>query len=193
MSKLDYVTIAIVAACVLAIAFLIYKMTDLFQSKDGKDKIEVVADTVETDDDVYDYEIDYADSTGATTTDEAPQTQTGTTTPATIGQADKTTATDNSASASSTSTVKVNPTNTYSSNGRFLVIAGTFEKMINAESQAKNLRKKGYQYASVEIFDRGKFALILVDRFTNMAEAENLAKKLKADGVECYVKMQEGQ
>jgi cell division septation protein DedD len=49
----------------------------------------------------------------------------------------------------------------------------------------------GYKSASVEIFDRGKYAVILVDRFDNMADAERLQKKLKADKVAAYIKLKD--
>jgi cell division protein FtsN len=204
MSRLDYITIAIVAACILAIIFLAYKMTDLFNSDKAKDKIETVTDSVEVEDDsVYDYEIDEAvDSTGAASADKvaqpAPATKTTTKTPATTPATtpsvkDKTSNESSSISQEEDKEAETPATNearpTYSSAGRFMVLGGSFTLKSHAEAEARRLRKLGYENANVEIFDRGKYAVVLIDRFDNMAEAEQLVKKLKADNVKCYVKM----
>jgi hypothetical protein len=46
MSRLDYITIAIVAVCILAIVFLVYKMTDLFKGETPADLTETVTHSV---------------------------------------------------------------------------------------------------------------------------------------------------
>lgn len=190
MSKLDYITIAIVAVCILAIIFLVYKMTDLFQNDQGEDKIENVQDTVETeDDDVYDYEIDGevdTTQTGNAGTDAAPATQPATT-PTEQGElnAETSPAEDDEREPSTDADHFANP------GGKFMVFGGTFEQKSHADAQVRSLKKMGYQNAKIEIFDRGKYAVVLVDRFDNMADAERLVKKLKADDVNCYIKMKE--
>lgn len=202
MSRLDYITIAIVAACILAIIFLVYKMTDLFKGKEAKEKIESVTDSVEVeDDDVYDYELDETvDSTGTTQSDQNQQTQPATTTPATTTTTNTAGANEKIQDASSSpsetdaeETSTVTTTTKTSSGGKFMVIAGAFKQKASAEAEARKLRNKGYQNASVEIFDRGKYAVVLVDRFDNMADAERLIKKLSQDKVTGYVKIKEGQ
>ena len=209
MSKLDYVTIAIVGICIMAILFLVYKMTNVFNGDKPKDKTEIAADSVEIEDgDVYDYEIDEnVDSTGAAKgnakTDQATTTKPATTT----APANNTGTSANDAPAEddvddaakeptgSKSTTKTGTTAsdtaekaTYSE-GKFMVLAGSFSKKALAESQVKKLNKMGYDNARVELFDRGKFAVVLVDRFDNMADAERLVKKLSGDSVKSYVKM----
>ncbi|MEM0993036.1 MAG: SPOR domain-containing protein [Bacteroidota bacterium] len=78
----------------------------------------------------------------------------------------------------------------YSSEGRYMVIAGTFSFMANAEDHAKTVRGKGYDKASVEKFDGGAYAVVLVDRFSSLSDAQSLIRKLKGDGVDAYVKKQ---
>ena len=57
MSRLDYITIGIVAACILAIIFLVYKMTDLFKDQPTTDPTETTTDIVEEEgDDLYNYD-----------------------------------------------------------------------------------------------------------------------------------------
>ena len=210
MSKLDYITISIVGICIMAILFLVYKMTNVFGGDKQKDKTEIAADKVETEDDeVYDYEIDNnVDSTGTPSTNgNAVSDKTTVSKPATtsvpadksetsasetaaeddvdvaIKKANGTKSTTNPASAATEATEKA----TYSE-GKYMVLAGSFSQKASAESQVKKLNKMGYENAHMEIFDRGKYAVVLVDRFENMADAEKMVKKLSGDGVKSYVK-----
>lgn len=178
MSRLDYITIGIVAVCLLAIIFLVYKMTDLFDGGKANDKIETVQDSVELEDDgVYDYEIDEevdSTTTGQPATDDAPQTQPATPAPAVPAKEPET-----------------KPAPKASTGGKFMVLGGTFTKKYLAEEKVAKLKKLGYNNASLEIFDRGKYAVVLVDRFDSMVEAERLARKLEGDGITCYIKMKD--
>lgn len=194
MSRLDYITIAIVAACILAIIFLVYKMTDLFKKGEvDSNKIETVTDTIEEeDDDVYDYEIDNAvDSIGAAATDKTTQpAPSQPSSPATPSVKETELDAADSPSENDTETppsVKAKP------EGRYMVLGGSFTKKALAEAEARKLKEKGYDHASVEIFDRGKYAVVMIDRFDNMADAEKLVKKLKSDNVKCYIKMKSAQ
>lgn len=202
MSRLDYLTIAIVGACILAIIFLVYKMTDLFSGGKQDDKIEAVRDTVETEeDDVYDYEIDEnVDSTSGNvatdnTTASNPATSTPSTKPATTNT---TTSAEKEVDASSTAAEDDGASDgkSYGGNytypgGDFMVIAGAFTQKASARREVERLKKKGYSTAGLEIFDRGKYAVVLVDQFGNMADAERLVKKLEGDGVKAYIKMKQ--
>ncbi|HFA52234.1 MAG TPA: hypothetical protein ENJ95_24715 [Bacteroidetes bacterium] len=193
MSRLDYITIAIVAACILAIIFLVSKMTDLFGDSATTDKIENVADTVEeegTDSDTYDYETE----TKEDGTDDAPATDESTADEGT-SSSDSEPATDGTSSSTDadedTSTTATTGHNSHSNAGKYMVIAGTYMKKANAVSQVRKLKKLGFENARVELFDRGKFAIVLVDRFSTMASAERLVKDLKAEGISSYVKAKE--
>ncbi len=207
MSKLDYVTIAIVGICIMAILFLVYKMTNVFSGEKAKDKTEIATDSVESEDeDVYDYEIDQnVDSTGTTAggavSDKTTTTKPSTSVPSnkgessasdapaeddnviTTGKTGGTKATTNSGTTTSDTADKP----AYSQ-GKYMVLAGSFSQKAFADAQVKDLKKLGYKNAQVEIFDRGKYAVVLVDRFNNMAEAERLVKKLGSNGVKSYVK-----
>ncbi len=207
MSKLDYVTIAIVGICIMAILFLVYKMTNVF--KDGKqpDKTEIAADNVESED-VYDYEIDETvDSTsdqgakGNAVSDQSTATKPATTSvPAdkaetsvadTKGEDEVQEAVEEATGAKTTKPAKPIAGETAEAtypDGKYMVIAGSFKVKESADKTVSKLRKLGYDNARVELFDRGKFAVVMVDRFGNMAEAERLVKKLGGDGIKSYVK-----
>lgn len=204
MSKLDYVTIAIVGICIMAILFLVYKMTNVFNTDKQADQTEISADSVETEDDaVYDYEIDETvDSTetsapaGNAASDKSAATKPATTSvPADKAETaasdtpseDDVTPAEKTTSKPASSTSDTAEKTTYSE-GKYMVLAGSFKQKSSAEAQVKQLKKMGYNNARLEIFDRGKYAVVLVDRFGNMAEAERLVKKLSGDGVKSYVK-----
>ncbi len=189
MSRLDYITIAIVAACILAIIFLVYKMTDLFGDEPVVDPIETTTTPVEVEDSTYQYNIDDAGTdTGEADTDADPSTAAADPSDAEDGFSSDDSQEDEEAS---TPTTAQRPTS-YSS-GKFLVIAGTFSKSALAKNHAAKLRGMGFSNARVEPFDRGKYDVVLVDRFDNMASAERLVKDLKAKGVASYVKAKEAQ
>ncbi|MFN7118066.1 MAG: SPOR domain-containing protein, partial [Saprospiraceae bacterium] len=71
--------------------------------------------------------------------------------------------------------------------GDYLVLAGSFSVRANADTEVSRLQKMGYANAEVSPFNRGKFAVVLVDRFTDMADAQALVKELKSKGVDSYV------
>lgn len=187
MSRLDYITIAIVAACILAIIFLIYKMTDLFNENAKEDKIEQTSKQVEVaEDDMYDIseepvETDTADAGNLTDHEEQPAAAKEE--PAVV----KTTTPEKKPEpVVSTPAVKT------TSKGKFMVIAGTFSRKDLAQQHVDKLKKLGFKNASMEYFDKGKYAVVLADRFDNMANAERLVKELEAKGMSSYVKIKDG-
>lgn len=209
MSRLDYITMAIVAICILAIVFLVYKMTDLFGGNSDGDTIENTDGIVELEDDTYDLENDpKEDLSGGASTDgttaPAGGSTTTTTTPATTNPStNPPTATGGSTEPrpkpSSTPIVEGDEEenagstsgssqSSYNTSGKYMVIAGTFTQKALANQEAARLRGKGYENAKVEIFDKGKYAVVLVDRFNNMSDAERLTQKLQKDGVKAIVK-----
>ncbi len=185
MSRLDYITIAIVAACILAIIFLVYKMTDLFGDEPVVNPIETTSNPVE-EDSTYQYNVDDVENeNGGADTDTDPNTS-----EANPSDAQENPSTDDGQQ--DDEPAKTPPPTSYSS-GKFMVIAGTFSKSSLAKSHAAKLKGMGFSNARVEPFDRGKYDVVLVDRFDNMASAERLVKDLKADGIASYVKAKEAQ
>lgn len=71
--------------------------------------------------------------------------------------------------------------------GRYLVIAGTFRQQINARTRVRDLKKAGFAETGLEIFDRGTYAVALVDRSDSYAEAAELAGRVRSAGFEADV------
>ncbi len=82
-----------------------------------------------------------------------------------------------------------NNVTTYNSNaaGDYLVVAGTFRQMINAEQELAKLKNKGYDNASIAKFNNSAYASLIVDRFNTSAEAKQYVKSLKSKGMDAYV------
>jgi cell division protein FtsN len=173
MSRTDYVTLGIVAVCIVALAFLIYKMVNLDKEpKPEEDQLEqyLQADTLATQEayipeeqDTIEYEPE------ARIIDEEVQDE------------------------EEISSIDDYPeSGPKASSGDYLVIAGSFRQRMNAELQAARLRKMGFNQARMELFNRGAFAVVLVDRFSNLAEAQTLVNTLAAKGVEARIQKKRG-
>ncbi|NJB86860.1 hypothetical protein GGR26_002637 [Lewinella marina] len=73
------------------------------------------------------------------------------------------------------------------STGRFLVIAGTFRQEINARTRVRDLVQAGFAETALRIFDRGTYAVALVDRTDTYTEARELAGRVRSAGFEADV------
>ncbi|MBK7410603.1 MAG: SPOR domain-containing protein [Saprospirales bacterium] len=187
MSRLDIFTIVVVIICVGAIIFLLYRTTDLFKSKDA------LSDPAKTEESLYEDDgtsgDDYTDDPDYNDTSEFEFL------------ADTTSDTQSSSSPAASSPAKaVEKTETpvresqpikdveeIEGVGNYLVLAGAFTVMSNAEAHAKRLQKLGFPGAQVALFNKGKYATVLVDRFEGKSDASALVSKLADKGVESYV------
>ncbi len=77
--------------------------------------------------------------------------------------------------------------NSSSTNGNFLVVAGTFKQEINAEIQLKKFKQMGYVNAEIGKFNKSTYASLIVNRFSSSAAANSLVKSLKNKGIDAYV------
>lgn len=189
MSRLDYFTIGVVAVCIMAIVFLLYQTTDLFNfGKDTPQESITTEDNSSLENDFYDdeeiadYEDYYEDETTPTTTEEADYDNGQNATEEPIETYEETTTT-----ATQPKQQELVDIDTPSPGGDFLVLAGSFEYKHNAQVQAKKIQNLGYSKAEVVSFNRGKYASVLVNRFETEAEARALVDKLRKDGVSSYV------
>ncbi len=71
--------------------------------------------------------------------------------------------------------------------GSFLIIAGTFRQVINARTRVRDLKSAGFNDTTLENFDRGTFAVALVNRTGTYAEAEELARRVRSAGFEVEI------
>lgn len=184
MSRLDYVTIGIVVVCIAALGFLLYRTTNLFGGDAGTTVPETtLTDTTEIDPYAYD---DYSDTTSILpgTDEDADDNE--------VAPFDEEAA--NTQPAKKTTPTRTTETNTEprpvaasERSGDYLVLAGSYKVRENADTEVQRLQKLGYENAEVSPFNRGAYAVVLVDRFTSANDAQALVKELKGKGVDSYV------
>ncbi|MGH1433005.1 MAG: SPOR domain-containing protein [Lewinella sp.] len=212
MSKLDVLTIAIVIVCLAALGYLVYKIVNLVNPpeeptssiedsyedtastdestyKDWDNEVDTAGDDVDLDDDqvaTYGNTDNDENTTGAASTNASADEMDN----ETSGLAEKDNLTDETTSKGSTATATT-PTpavnNSTSNSGRYMVVAGSYRQRVNADNQVARLRKMGYNNTQVSLFDRGSFAVVLVDRFSSYGDAKRLVNELAGKGVDAIV------
>ena len=86
-----------------------------------------------------------------------------------------------------TSVQTVNTPSSYNADGEYLVVAGSFRQMINAEKELRKLKDMGYDNASIGKFNNSTYASLIVDRFHSSEEAQSYVRKVKKKGLTAYV------
>ncbi|MEL6391539.1 MAG: SPOR domain-containing protein [Bacteroidota bacterium] len=71
--------------------------------------------------------------------------------------------------------------------GDYLVVAGSYRERVNADAQMRRLHRAGFPDASVEIFDRGTYALVVVDQYSAYSQAKSRRDQLRAVGFDAYI------
>ena len=196
MSRLDIFTIAVVIICVAAIIFLLYRTTDLFKSKDALNQPQQTEESLYEDDGTSGD--DYTDDPYYNDTSEfdfLADTTSGA--PATTAPAESKPSTSTPAAKVETTTPPVRESQPIDVEemegvGNYLVLAGAFTIMANAEAHAKRLQKLGFADAKVALFNKGKYATVLVGRYESKSDATALVSRLVDKGVESYVHLKRG-
>jgi cell division septation protein DedD len=195
MSRIDYFTVAIVGICIVAIVFLVYRMSDLFRADEVATATaqKTQEQQVELEDDglfVYmeDGTIDSVPVGAGGATDET--TQPDETPQPNPAPAETPVPSD---PPSDDSSVSPNPGSGDKAftEGDFMVFAGTFRQRNLAERRLDKLHALGYKQARMEVFDRGRFAVIIVDQYHRRDSADTLVRRLASDDIRSYVKVRE--
>ena len=203
MSRLDYVTITIVVICLFALGFLVWKTVGLMGKGEKKspkteqttqdpeesdtysfddegavideeDSPEEFSNDLDLDDEELDSSSDYEliDEEDGEPADDSTEDE--------VVPDSEVVEEDVPAERITTSS---------SSSGEYMVLAGSFKVKGNADKQVSRLRKLGYDDAGVEVFDRGAYAVVLVDRFESLSDAKSLVKELRDEhGIKSFVK-----
>lgn len=187
MRKLDTFTIVIISICLLAAALLIYVAWNKLSNKtDDENDRSALYEDIEEDRDGEFYYLDEDEKiTPPSTFEEEEETEPQNT--STYDEVNDLQEVDKNGDPISDNETPPMPSS-YSTTGEYLVLAGSFRIMANAESHVRTIRNKGYNNANVERFDKGTYAVVLVDRFTSLSSAQDLVGRLRGDGVEAYVK-----
>lgn len=191
MSRLDYLTIGIVALCIAALIYLVYRYVNLPHSAANTTTTTIV------DKDSTQFQKD--DTSGFPAEDTSENNQPG---PGAVVEPEPEVAPEKKTPVQpktekpaapepkpiTPAAVENNSSETSGlSAGRYMVIGGTFEQVSHAQKQLRKIQNAGYPNARVEKFNRGAYASILVDRFEQSSDANALAKTLKSKGFDAMV------
>jgi cell division protein FtsN len=62
----------------------------------------------------------------------------------------------------------------------YLVWGGSFSTRLGAEEEQAKFKKLGYNKAEVSLFDKGKYAVVIVGRYPTQAQAQALVNELRS-------------
>lgn len=189
MSRLDYLTIGIVALCIAALIYLVYRYVNLPRSAENTSTTTMVDTTTSE-------QFPKEDTTGfpAQDTPEEAKPGPGAVVEPEVVPEEKTavqTKTEKPVAPVPKPTPSAIDNNTSEtaglSAGRYMVIGGSFAQVEHAQKELRKIQNAGYPKARVEKFNRGAYASILVDRFEQASDANALAKALKSKGFDAMV------
>ena len=203
MSRLDIVTIGIVALCVTALAVLIYRVVKLTGNNDAEVAVSEAGDEYdqyfndESADDTYTFddegEVVSEDSAedaipASATNDEVISEPVAEEESTEEEIADEPLAEEEEQADLQPEEYDEN-VELGSNEGDYMVIAGTFGDKTNADVLVKKLQDAGYTNAGSHLFDRKKYNVVIADRYEELSQAKAAARMLKKEhGIAAYVK-----
>jgi len=185
MSRIDYITIAVVAICLTLLGIVFWKVADLNKA-DAEPLLleEPLSETSEEPEPFVDGDVAISDFASLDTSSQIPEP---------VQQTDLSSQNGGSAVIDSSRRVKpvvlprkvetgTNPENPVpgAAAEEYLVWGGTFTAKEAAEKEQARIRALGYRAAEVSLFDKGKYAVVIVGRFPTREGAEALAAELKS-------------
>lgn len=183
MSKIDYITIAVVVICISLLGLVFWKVADLNWTEEN---IQETEESVQVDDaeeaapfldenyDVTDFVAEDSASDPIETTPVVVPEEEETTEKVVIKEPVKETKPLKIAEKAET----VPPVNTLKE--EYLVWGGSFSTRLGAEEEQAKFKKLGYNKSEISLFDKGKYAVVIVGRYPTQAQAQALVNELKS-------------
>lgn len=137
------------------------------------DKAENLANSY-SEDEYFEEDGDTADASGENATDASSST---------ASSASNVTERSYSSSSSSSSSAS---SSSYSS-APYLVVAGNYLLIDNAEQMVSDLKKKGYSGSEKVVFDLSQYHTVIAGRYSSRSAATTASNELKRAGVDTYV------
>jgi cell division protein FtsN len=183
MSKIDYITIVVVVICISLLGLVFWKVADLNWAEEN---IQETEESVQVDEEeeaapFLDENYDVTDFVAEDSASDAMET-----TPVVVPVVEKTKEKVNiKEPVIETKPVKVPekvevipPVNTIKE--EYLVWGGSFSTRLGAEEEQAKFKKLGYNKAEVSLFDKGKYAVVIVGRYPTQAQAQALVNELRS-------------
>jgi cell division protein FtsN len=183
MSKIDYITIAVVVICISLLGLVFWKVADLNWTEENIQETEesVQVDDVEEAAPFLDENYDVTDFVPEDSASVPIET-----TPVVVPEEEKTKEKVNikepvieTKPVKATEKVEtIPPVNTLKE--EYLVWGGSFSTRLGAEEEQAKFKKLGYNKAEVSLFDKGKYAVVIVGRYPTQAQAQALVNELRS-------------
>jgi cell division protein FtsN len=183
MSKIDYITIAVVVICISLLGLVFWKVADLNWTEENIQETEesVQVDDAEEAAPFLDENYDVTDFVAEDSASVPMET-----TPVVVPEEEKTKEKVNiKEPVIETKQVKVPekveaiaPVNTLKE--EYLVWGGSFSTRLGAEEEQAKFKKLGYNKTEISLFDKGKYAVVIVGRYPTQAQAQALVNELKS-------------
>jgi cell division protein FtsN len=183
MSKIDYITIAVVVICISLLGLVFWKVADLNWTEENIQETEesVQVDDAEEAAPFLDENYDVTDFVAEDSASVSIET-----TPVVVPEDEKIKEKVISKEpVIETKPVKatekvetIPPVNTLKE--EYLVWGGSFSTRLGAEEEQAKFKKLGYNKAEVSLFDKGKYAVVIVGRYPTQAQAQALVNELRS-------------
>jgi cell division protein FtsN len=191
MSRTDYLTIGIVALCIIALIYLVYRYVNLPHTPPSPNpSLEQIEENPQAREDTVAYPAEDTtippNSGAGAKVEPEPELEKVVTEPVKpVPSVQKPEPTLNKPAPTPANTAAAEPA--VNSAGRYMVIAGSFKQASSAQTQLRKVQKLGYGNARIEKFNRGTYASVLVERFTSRSQAQALVNTLKRKGLDAMV------
>jgi cell division protein FtsN len=183
MSKIDYITIAVVVICISLLGLVFWKVADLNWTEESIQETEEPVQVNEEEEAVpfSDENYDVTDFVAEDSTTDPIESN-----PVVIPKEEKTIekiiskepVIDNKPVKAAEKVETVPPVNTIKE--EYLVWGGSFSTRLGAEEEQAKFKKLGYNKTEISLFDKGKYAVVIVGRYPTQAQAQALVNELKS-------------
>ncbi|MBU6169150.1 MAG: SPOR domain-containing protein [Bacteroidetes bacterium] len=179
MSKIDYITIAVVVVCISLLGLVFWKVADLNWTEENNLKTEdpILVNEEEEAAPFLDENYNVTDFTEEDTMPLKNEEK-----PILTQKPEK--VIEKSIVKETVAPVKTEPkaentTPVPTIKEEYLVWGGSFSTRAGAEEEQAKFKKLGYTQAEVSLFDKGKYAVVIVGRYPTQTEAQALVNELK--------------
>jgi cell division protein FtsN len=179
MSKIDYITIAVVVVCISLLGLVFWKVADLNWTEENNLKTEDPI-LVNEEEEAAPFLDENYNVTDFTEEDNMPLKNEEK--PILTQKPEK--VIEKSIVKETVAPVKTEPkaentTPVPTIKEEYLVWGGSFSTRAGAEEEQAKFKKLGYTQAEVSLFDKGKYAVVIVGRYPTQTEAQALVNELK--------------
>ncbi len=179
MSKIDYITITVVVVCISLLGLVFWKVADLNWTEENNLKTEdpILVNEEEEAAPFLDENYNVTDFTEEDTMPLKNEEK-----PILTQKPEK--VIEKSIVKETVAPVKTEPkaentTPVPTIKEEYLVWGGSFSTRAGAEEEQAKFKKLGYTQAEVSLFDKGKYAVVIVGRYPTQTEAQALVNELK--------------